>query len=75
MDFPIRLKGNSKRTSGDSLCQLHTCIHTHFIVTSPKGLFSYMGYIAEEVNVILKKSRLIPTCSTFLLFTFGYQYN
>ena len=52
MDFPIRWKGNSKRTSGDSLCQLHTCINTYFIVTSPKGLFSYTGYvyIAEEVN-------------------------
>ena len=53
MDFPIRWKGNSKRTSGDSLCQLHTCIlNTYFIVTSPKGVFSYTGYvyIAEEVN-------------------------
>ena len=67
MDFPIRLKGNSKRTSGDSLCQLHTCIHTYFIVTSPKGLFSYMGYIAEEVNVIKK----IETNSNLLnVFTF-----
>ena len=36
---------------------------------------SNTGYIAEEeINVIAKKSTLVPTCSTFLLFTSGYQY-
>ena len=67
VDLPIRLKGNSKHTSGNSLVNLGL---RHRLENS-----SNTGYIAEEeINVIAKKSTLVPTCSTFLLFTSGYQY-